>query len=115
VLWERVGPAREELVALADELESAEVVDPHTIIELQRLLSCGCGSPLLNPRLPASELVSWVRRARFQIVTAPLRAEPDRRSSALPAAASSQDRNRGRMWGGLKRLRSMGTRHAKLS
>jgi hypothetical protein len=79
VLWERVGLVRDELAALADELGSADVVDPRTMFELQRLLRCGCGSPLLNRRLSASELVSTVQYLRFRIVTAPLRAEADER------------------------------------
>jgi hypothetical protein len=35
VLWDRVALVRRELVVLADELESADIVDPRTMIEIQ--------------------------------------------------------------------------------
>jgi hypothetical protein len=72
VLWDRVALVRDELLALADELESADTVDPRTIIEIRELLSNGRDSPLLNDRLPTAALVNTVRCARFRLATAPI-------------------------------------------
>jgi len=72
VLWARVALVREQLLLLADELESADTIDPRTMIEIRTLLSNGRDSPLLNDQIPAAELVSTVRCARFRVITAPL-------------------------------------------
>jgi hypothetical protein len=72
VLWDRVALGREELLALADELESAHTIDPRTMIEIKELLSNGRDSPLLNEHLPAAAVISTVRCARFRVITAPL-------------------------------------------
>jgi hypothetical protein len=86
VLWDRVALVRDELLALADELESADTVDPHTMIEIRQLLSNGLQSPLLNDRLPAAGAISVVRCARFRLITAPLQ-DPIRGS--VPASVTS--------------------------
>jgi hypothetical protein len=65
VAWRRGGIA-------TDELESADTVDPRTIIEIRELLSNGRDSPLLNDRLPTAALVNTVRCARFRLATAPI-------------------------------------------
>jgi hypothetical protein len=83
VLWDRVALVRDELLALADELESADTVDPRTMVEIHDLLCSGRDSPMLNDQLPTSALVSAVLCARFRLVTAPLR-----RTTHTSAAAS---------------------------
>jgi hypothetical protein len=83
VLWDRVALVREELLALADELESAATIDPRTMVEIHELLCSGRDSPMLNDQLPASALASAILCARFRLVTAPLQ-----RSMQTSAAAS---------------------------
>jgi hypothetical protein len=68
VLWDRVSLVADELMALADELEYAEGVDPRTIVEVDRLLCDGRESPMLNAQLPASELSSTLLRMRFRLL-----------------------------------------------
>jgi hypothetical protein len=72
VLWGRVALVRDELLALADELESAGAGDPRAMIEIKTLLCDGRDSPLLNDQLPAELLLSTVRCARFRVITVPL-------------------------------------------
>jgi len=57
VLWDRVALVRCELVVLADELESADIVDPRTMIEIKTLLSSGRDSALLNDQISPETLV----------------------------------------------------------
>jgi hypothetical protein len=60
-----VAAAREELEALATELEDAELaLDPDRAVACMRLLSDLEGSPLLNSALPPDELRSRVRQIR---------------------------------------------------
>jgi hypothetical protein len=81
VLWDRVSLVADELVALADELEHAQGVDPRTIVEVDRLLCDGRDSPMLNPQLPASELDSALLRVRFRLLTGPTEALGDTRAA----------------------------------
>jgi hypothetical protein len=71
VTVDRLDLVCRDLLAIADDLESSEVVDPRTLSELRRLLCDGRESPLLNERLPAPELVSSVRCARYRLATPP--------------------------------------------
>lgn len=57
MLWDRVALVRCELVVLADELESADIVDPRTMIEIKTLLSSGRDSALLNDQISPETLV----------------------------------------------------------
>jgi hypothetical protein len=77
VLWDRVSLVADELLALADELEYADGVDPRTVVEVDRLLCDGRDSPMLNPQLPASELASALLHMRFRLLTGPAAAFRD--------------------------------------
>jgi hypothetical protein len=70
VLFERLGPVRDELLAVAAELEAAPELDVRTMAEIIRLLTDGAHSPLLNVTVPESELAVLLRRIRFRLVTA---------------------------------------------
>ena len=94
VLWGRVALVRDELVVLADELESADTVDPRTMVELHELLSSGRDSPMLNDQLPASELSTAILRARFRLVTAPLQRTIHESAVASDAAFAAPGRDR---------------------
>jgi hypothetical protein len=63
----RAPLVRAELIALADELDTAAAVDPVTMLGIDELLHDGRLSPLLNGSLPASDLVSNVGRLRFRV------------------------------------------------
>lgn len=93
VLWDRVPLVRDELLALADELESAETVEPRTMLDVNELLCNGVDSPLLNKRVPAAALVSVVRCIRFRLLTAPLQRaiEGPEVAPAAGVAASADD------------------------
>jgi hypothetical protein len=91
VLWDRVAQVRHELLALADELESANTVDPRTMIEIRNLLSDGQNSPLLNDQIPPAALVSTVRCARFRVATYPLQDSIGRLAIAPVAAVSAPE------------------------
>lgn len=76
VAWDRVDLVRAELLALADELEAAESLDPRTMLDLSRLL-CDSGlSPLLNRSIPESELYVALRSIRYRLTGAPAGGEP---------------------------------------
>jgi hypothetical protein len=77
VLWERVRFVAPELVAMADELEAAQRVEPRTMVDVDSLLCDGRLSPLLNDQLPMGELACAVRSIRFRLQTA--RSSPDAR------------------------------------
>jgi hypothetical protein len=77
VVWPRLPAVRSQLLALADELEAADQVDPAVLFRLELLLRDGALSPLLNERLPERELRILVRQARFNVTTCT--ATPDRR------------------------------------
>lgn len=66
----RVGLVRDELLAIACELECAAFVEPATMRELNRLVSNVAVSPLLNDGLPEAALVITVRQLRFRLATA---------------------------------------------
>jgi hypothetical protein len=114
VQWDRVALVRDELLALADELESADNVDPRTMVELDRLLCDGRDSPLLNEQLPASELVSTVRCVRFRVLTARPRCATGESAVATPAAATPADGDCGRRRRGLVRVHSRRTPRARI-
>ena len=62
---ERVLAAKEELEALASELEAGDLeLDPACAVACLRLVSDLPRSPLLNPALPAEDLRSCVRQIR---------------------------------------------------
>jgi len=69
VAWDRVRLVRARLLALADELEAAEGVEPRTMVELDRLLCDSRVSPLLNRSIPESELFVAVRSLRYQVLS----------------------------------------------
>jgi hypothetical protein len=62
-------PVRRDLLALADEIEHAPVLDPRTMAEISGLVHDGARSPLLNRSVPASELEVALRRIRFRLAT----------------------------------------------
>lgn len=94
VLWHRVALVSDELLALADELESADAVDPRTMIEIKRLLCDGQDSPLLNERLPAAAAGSAILSARFRVITAPLQDSVGRSADPVAHVPASQTRRR---------------------
>jgi hypothetical protein len=71
VAWDRVRLVQAQLLALADELEAAETVDPRTMVDLDRLLCDSCLSPLLNRAIPEPELFVTVRSIRYRVSSAP--------------------------------------------
>jgi hypothetical protein len=85
VVWDRVSTFDEELLTLARELEETDTVDPHTMVQLDRLLCDGRDSPLLNEQLPESELASTLRCIRFRLAMMPSRA---RSEEARPTAGA---------------------------
>jgi hypothetical protein len=73
VVVERLaGPVRRDLLALAEELERAVVLDPRTMAEIAGLVHDGARSPLLNRAVPESELQVALRRIRFRLATPPV-------------------------------------------
>jgi hypothetical protein len=70
LLVDRVGPVRRELLAVAEEIERAPVLDPRTMAELAGLVHDGARSPLLNCAVPESELEVLLRRIRYRLATA---------------------------------------------
>ena len=70
MLVDRLGPVRSDLLAVADELERARVVDPRTMAEIAHLMTDGARSPLLNATVPERELAVALRRIRFRLETA---------------------------------------------
>jgi hypothetical protein len=88
LLWSRVALVRDELTALADELESASAGDPRAVIEIKTLLCDGRDSPLLNDQPPPELLLSTVRCARFRVITVPVK------DSTGPSAIASGPRSR---------------------
>jgi len=63
VLADRVAEVRDEIFALADELERAVAPDPESVALIRALLTSGTG-PLYNPNLPAEHLRATVAHAR---------------------------------------------------
>ncbi|HEY2319178.1 MAG TPA: hypothetical protein VGH67_12825 [Solirubrobacteraceae bacterium] len=53
---DRVATVRGELLELAALLEQAGIVDPDCWIEVRRLITSGCDSPLFNAEIHPSEL-----------------------------------------------------------
>jgi hypothetical protein len=66
----RLAPVREDLLAVAEEVERAPVLHPATMVEITRLITDGVKSPLLNEAVPEGELALLLRRIRFQLDTA---------------------------------------------
>jgi hypothetical protein len=81
LLVDRVGPVRRELLAVAEEIERAPVLDPRTMAELAGLVHDGARSPLLNRAVPETELDAALRRIRYRLATAS-RGEDDLRPAA---------------------------------
>jgi hypothetical protein len=95
VVWDRVSTFGEELLALARELEEADTVDPHTMVQLDRLLCDGSNSPLLNEQLPESELASTLRCIRFRLVMTASRARSgETRPTADPGTSTAANEHR---------------------
>jgi hypothetical protein len=95
LLWSRVALVRDELMALADELESASGGDPRAMIEIKTLLCDGRDSPLLNDQLPSELLLSTVRCARFRVITVSLKDSPGPSATAsVPPVPTAQPRRR---------------------
>jgi hypothetical protein len=66
----RLAPVRDELLAVAEEVERARDLQPATMVEITRLITDGVKSPLLNEAVPEGELALLLRRIRFQLATA---------------------------------------------
>lgn len=100
LLWGRVSLVRDELLALADELESAGAGDPRAMIEIKTLLCDGRDSPLLNDQLPSELLLSTVRCARFRVITVPLKDSIGPSAiTSVPPVPAAQPRPRAGMFG----------------
>lgn len=67
----RVAAVRTDLLAIAYLLERVEDPDPRCLAEIHALLSDGCGSPLFNPEVHASELVAMVYYVRAELAANP--------------------------------------------
>jgi hypothetical protein len=70
VAWDRVRLVHKDLLALADELEAADTVEPRTMVDLDRLLCDSCHSPLLNSAVPESELFAALQSIRYRVLSA---------------------------------------------
>ena len=70
LLSDRVELVRDELLALAEDLERAATVDAATMRDVDMLMCDGHSSPLLNPSVTADELTRILTRARFRLATA---------------------------------------------
>jgi hypothetical protein len=68
-LLARLAPVRADLIAVAEELERAQALDPRTMAEITGLMTDGARSPLLNADVPESELAVMLRRIRFRLAT----------------------------------------------
>jgi hypothetical protein len=66
----RLAPVRDDLLAVAEEVERAPALHPGTMVEITRLITDGVKSPLLNEAVPEGELALLLRRIRFQLATA---------------------------------------------
>jgi len=66
----RLAPVRDDLLAVAEEVERAAALHPGTMVEITRLITDGVKSPLLNEAVPEGELPLLLRRIRFQLATA---------------------------------------------
>ena len=66
----RLAPVRDDLLAVAEEVERAPSLPPGTMAEIMRLITDGVKSPLLNEAVPEGELALLLRRIRFQLATA---------------------------------------------
>jgi len=70
LLVDRLGPVREELRAVAAELEAARALDARTMADVVRLITDGARSPLLNMAVPEPELAVRLRQIRFRLAAA---------------------------------------------
>lgn len=66
----RLAPVRDDLLAMAEEVERARDLRPATMVEITRLITDGVKSPLLNEAVPEGELALLLRRIRFELATA---------------------------------------------
>jgi hypothetical protein len=66
----RLAPVRDDLLAVAEEVERAAALHPGTMVEITRLMTDGVKSPLLNEAVPEGELALLLRRIRFELATA---------------------------------------------
>jgi hypothetical protein len=66
----RLAPVRDDLLAVAEEVERAAALHPGTMVEITRLITDGAKSPLLNEAVPEGELPLLLRRIRFQLAAA---------------------------------------------
>ena len=100
VLWDRVALVGDELVALADELESASAGDTRAMIEIKTLLCDGRDSPLFNDQLPSELLLSTVRCLRFRVITVPLKDSVGPSGiTSVPPVPEAESRPRAGMFG----------------
>lgn len=67
LLYDRVALVRTELTEIAAMLDSVNDPDPEAIAMLGGLLADGCGSPLYNPDVHASELWATLYYARSRL------------------------------------------------
>jgi hypothetical protein len=70
LLVRRLAPVRDDLLAVAEEVERAPALQPGTMVEITRLITDGVKSPLLNEAVPEGELALLLRRIRFELATA---------------------------------------------
>src|SRR3954453_17268002 len=66
----RLAPVRDDLLAVAEEVERAPALQPRTMVEITRLITDGVKSPLLNEAAPEGGLALLLRRIRFELATA---------------------------------------------
>jgi hypothetical protein len=65
----RLAGVRDDLLAVAEEVERAPALQPATMVEITRLITDGVKSPLLNEAVPEGELALLLRRIRYQLAT----------------------------------------------
>jgi hypothetical protein len=65
---DRVAAVRDELLELAALIEQARDIDPECLVEVRRLLTSGCDSPLYNPDIHPSEMLAalYFMRSRLR-------------------------------------------------
>jgi hypothetical protein len=85
LLFDRIEMVRDRLLNIAAVLEASPVIDRRALAMLERLLSDGCSSPLLNADLHPSELLAtlhYIERRLNLVPAAPSRSPEAPRDQA---------------------------------
>jgi hypothetical protein len=84
LLLDRVAAVRDELLELAEMLDTADELDVSWVLAVHKLLTDGCASPLYNPEIHMSELratLYYLRRSPAQRAPQPVPVTPAGRRS----------------------------------